>query len=149
MKSLYNKEVFEEVNERIDQLRPDSRRLWGTMDVSQMLAHCTEHFRLGTGKIKPPRTLMGKWIGNWFRSAYFNDKPVSKGAPTMKEALIQDEKEFDTELQILRSEIRDFYEGGPENVTNHPHPFFGAFSKEEWGMGMYKHLDHHLRQFGV
>ncbi len=29
------------------------------------------------------------------------------------------------------------------------HPAFGNISTNEWGIAAYKHMDHHLRQFGV
>ncbi|MFD1127776.1 DUF1569 domain-containing protein [Paenibacillus provencensis] len=32
-------------------------------------------------------------------------------------------------------------------ITN-PHPFFGKLTSEEWSIGLYKHLDHHLKEFG-
>jgi len=30
-----------------------------------------------------------------------------------------------------------------------PRCFFGKLSGKEWGELMYKHIDHHLRQFGA
>ena len=49
----------------------------------------------------------------------------------------------------LIAHIRQFSEGGAAKCTPHPHPFFGKLTSEEWGIGMYKHLDHHFRQFGA
>jgi len=45
--------------------------------------------------------------------------------------------------------IRQFYEGGKARCARHPHPFFGSLTPHAWSRGMFKHLDHHLRQFGV
>jgi Protein of unknown function (DUF1569) len=42
-----------------------------------------------------------------------------------------------------------FAKGGAEGCTKHPHNFFGKLTPLEWATGMYKHLDHHLRQFGA
>jgi hypothetical protein len=47
------------------------------------------------------------------------------------------------------SSVRKFSEGGPEKSTRHPHPFFGNYTPEQWGVFQWKHIDHHLRQFGV
>jgi hypothetical protein len=49
----------------------------------------------------------------------------------------------------LRGLIDRFVASGPAGCTNHPHSFFGRLTPEEWAILMYKHLDHHLRQFGV
>jgi transposase InsO family protein len=45
--------------------------------------------------------------------------------------------------------IDRFVAAGPKSCTTHPHSFFGPLTPEEWAILMYKHLDHHLRQFGV
>ena len=42
-----------------------------------------------------------------------------------------------------------FVNGGPRVCTTHPHPFFGRLTPAEWAIQQYKHLDHHLRQFGA
>ncbi len=34
-------------------------------------------------------------------------------------------------------------------LSKDPHPFFGNLNSEEWDTLNWKHLDHHLRQFGV
>ena len=38
---------------------------------------------------------------------------------------------------------------GPSGLTSLPHPFFGPLSSEEWQALQWRHLDHHLRQFGA
>jgi Protein of unknown function (DUF1569) len=76
------------------------------------------------------------------------EKPYKPGLPTGKDLIIKDERDFETEKKKLSSLINEFY-SKPGKVGLHPHPFFGKFSKEEWGISMYKHnMDHHLRQFG-
>lgn len=45
--------------------------------------------------------------------------------------------------------LNKFHKNGPETCISHPHPFFGKLTSEQWGKGIYKHLDHHLKQFGV
>ncbi|MBB6632612.1 DUF1569 domain-containing protein [Cohnella thailandensis] len=63
--------------------------------------------------------------------------------------MIVDERDFNVEKEKLIRKITTFQINGPEKCTTQPHPFFGKFSPEEWRKGIYKHLDHHLRQFGV
>jgi len=149
MKNLFEVEVMEEILRRINKLEPSSERQWGKMEVAQMLAHCTSSLRLANGERKPKRMLLGILIGSFFKSTYYDDKPFKKNAPTTKESTIIDKREFYKEKEILINKIVQFVEGGMEKCTKHPHPFFGFYTPEQWGIGIYKHLDHHLRQFNV
>jgi len=63
--------------------------------------------------------------------------------------VVADPRDFAREKEQLKSKIRGFCEGGEARCTRHPHPFFGSLTPYEWSRGMYKHLDHHLRQFGA
>jgi len=63
--------------------------------------------------------------------------------------VVQDELDLGTERERLRGLIERFTAAGPAGGTMHPHSFFGRLTPEEWATLMYKHLDHHLRQFGV
>jgi transposase InsO family protein len=63
--------------------------------------------------------------------------------------VIADKRDFAREQEQLKVCVRQFHEGGEERCTKHPHSFFGPLTPQEWATGMYKHLDHHLRQFGV
>ena len=63
MKNLFEHETVDEVIERIDGLEPEAQRQWGRMDVAQMLAHCAAALDMASGKINPPRMLIGKETG--------------------------------------------------------------------------------------
>ena len=60
-----------------------------------------------------------------------------------------DDKDFETERNRLSGLIDRFAAAGPAGCTSHPHAFFGPLTPDEWAVLMYKHLDHHLRQFGA
>ena len=60
-----------------------------------------------------------------------------------------DQRDFLLEQAELKLKLLQFSKGGDAQCTRHPHPFFGALSPQDWSRGMYKHMDHHLRQFGV
>jgi Protein of unknown function (DUF1569) len=134
---------------RIAQLAPQSPAQWGKMQVAQMLAHCKEAFKVPLSDAPLPRMFMGRILGWMFKAQLFGEKPYKKGLPTSPAFIIKDERNFETEKQQLNQLITQFHKAGPDNVGKFPHPFFGTLSKEEWGKGMYKHLDHHLQQFGV
>ena len=60
-----------------------------------------------------------------------------------------DERDLGKERDQLSGLIDKFAAGGAAGCTRNPHSFFGKMTPEEWAILMYKHLDHHLRQFGV
>jgi hypothetical protein len=149
MKNLFAKDTYTEITNRINALTPESERKWGKMNVSQMLAHCKEAFRVPLSDKKMPRSFMGLLIGWMIKNKLHNDDPWKKNLPTAPQFIIKDDREFEKEKQELISLIDQFHNRGPEKVGLFPHPMFGSFTKEQWGKSMYKHLDHHLQQFGV
>jgi Protein of unknown function (DUF1569) len=149
MKSIYNKTVCDELLNRIDQLSADSKALWGKMNVTQMMAHTAAGMDMASGRLNIDRVFMGKLIGGFLKSFYTNDKPFNKNTPTAAELVRADSSDFEKEKENLKTLMKAFSEGGIEKCTTHPHPFFGKLKAEDWGIGIYKHTDHHLRQFGV
>jgi hypothetical protein len=150
MKNLFEPARAKEVKERIALLRPDSERLWGTMNAPQAVAHCSGGLELALGDKIPPRIFVGRLLG-WIVKplALRNDEPMRRNSPTVKGLVVHDERDLRTERERLLGLIDRFVAAGPEGCTKLPHSFFGRLTPEEWSILMYKHLDHHLRQFGV
>lgn len=149
MKNLFNQKDTYEIITRLHKLNPSSQRLWGKMEVDQMLAHCRKTLEMATGDKILPRVFIGRLIGRLFVKELYNEKPFSKNGPTDKALKITNRRNFETEKNKLLKYIEKFQAGGEEKCTTYPHPFFGKVTPREWSIGMYKHLDHHLRQFGV
>jgi Protein of unknown function (DUF1569) len=150
MKNLFEMETVIEIKERVARLRPESPRQWGKMNAAQAVAHCTAGMEMGLGDRKLPRALIGRLIGGIIKPKVLgDDEPMRRNSPTMKELIIQDERDLDKERGRLLAVIDRFAAAGPAGCTDHPHSFFGRLRPEEWAVLMYKHLDHHLRQFGV
>lgn len=150
MKNLFESARVAELKERMARLKPDGERLWGTMKPAQALSHCSRGMEMATGVMLPPRNLLGRIIGRLVkRMAIGNDEPLRRNSPTAKELMVRDEPDFETERVRLGALINRFAAAGPGGCTTHPHSFFGPMTPEEWAVLMYKHLDHHLRQFGV
>jgi len=149
MKNLFERGTVNEISARIDKLQPAMKRQWGKMDVAQMMAHCSGAMDMASGTVKLKRITLGRILGPIIKPIYTNEKPFSKSSPTAKELVISGEKEFLREQVVLKQKIWDFHAAGPAGCTRYPHPFFGALTPDEWARGMYKHLDHHLRQFGA
>ena len=150
MKNLFEAGRADEVKERLAQLRPDNQRLWGTMSSAQAVEHCARGMELALGDARPPRILVGRLIGWVVKPLVLgNDEPMRKNSPTAPSLIVQGERDLDAERERLCGLIDRFAAAGPAGCTTHPHSFFGRMTPEEWSMLMYKHLDHHLRQFGV
>ncbi|MGM0904881.1 MAG: DUF1569 domain-containing protein [Bacillota bacterium] len=149
MKNIFNPLHSEEIINRINKLNPNAKPQWGKMDVAQMLAHCSSFQDIAMENSFPARDWLGRLIGSFVKPIFYNDKPLAQNMSTIPTILIVDEKEFETEKKELKQKIITFQNNGPEKYKIHPHPFFGKLTSEQWGKGIYKHLDHHLRQFGV
>lgn len=150
MKSLFNTEAYEEIVSRLDSLSEDSERQWGKMKVGQMLYHCQFPLKIALRKqpSKGKPNPMLKLMGFFFKKSLYNDKPWRHGLPTAKGLKVTEEKDFSKEKEALMGLVKDFHEEKTRKSWD-PHPVFGSFTNEQWGQMQYKHLDHHLRQFGV
>jgi hypothetical protein len=149
MKSLYTIQSLSEILSRIDKLTPTTTPIWGKMNVAQMMEHCARALDQATGKMKEPRLLIGYLLGSFMKSMYYSDKPWPRNTKTAPSYLVTEQPEFEQAKKRLRELVTEFSEGGPAKATTHPSPFFGHLTPEQHGLGQYKHLDHHLAQFGV
>ncbi|MBI3483523.1 MAG: DUF1569 domain-containing protein [Bacteroidetes bacterium] len=149
MKTLFESGVSTAMIDRIEKISPQSPRQWGKMGVAQMLAHCGNGLEMAMCTINPKRVFIGRLIGPLFRSKYIDDKPFDRESPTSEEIKVTDQRDFNAEKNRLILLVKKFSEGGEAIAKQPTHPFFGKMAPHEWGIGMYKHLDHHLRQFGA
>jgi hypothetical protein len=151
MKNLFDATVANQVKTRLAQLEPQSERHWGKMTSAQMLAHCSVSMQWAVGEVVPekgalPVRLMGRLVKPM---VFRNEDPLRKNSPTATSLRMEGERDFGKERQRLSQLIDKFAAGGATGCTKNPHSFFGNMTPEEWSILMYKHLDHHLRQFGV
>jgi hypothetical protein len=146
IKNLFDQPVKQEIIDRINKLTPESKPLWGKMNVAQMLAHCQMPLGVAVGKHKLKSNILLKLIGPFFKKQLYNDQPFKHDLPTDKSFKIENPQPFESEKKYLLQMINDFSESG---MSDQPHPFFGKLTKEQWSRGTWKHLDHHLKQFGV
>lgn len=150
MKNLYDPTDLEQLEQRIASLRPDSARQWGKMDVAQMVAHCARSMEWAVGDRIPKRMFVGGMLGMLIKPLVFrNDEPLRRNSPTAPELVVCEPCELDAERQRLLTLIDRFTASGRPGCTTHPHSFFGRLTPDQWAILMYKHLDHHLRQFAA
>lgn len=149
MPNLYQPAAVEELNARIACLRADSPRQWGKMTPAQAMAHYSAQMEMVLGRSFPPRRFIGRLFGRFAKRSILGEKPIQRNMPTDESLIITDERDLDKERTRVQQLIAEFDAVGPGGCTDHPHSFFGHMTPTEWATLMYKHLDHHLRQFGV
>jgi len=150
MKNLYQAADANEIEKRIALLTPESPRQWGKMNAAQAVAHCAASMEWAVGDRVPPRMFFPSLMGHLIKPLVFgNDKPFRRNTPTSPDLLVPDQRDLDAERRRLVGLIDRFTAAGPAGCTTNRHSFFGRMTPEQWAILMYKHLDHHLRQFGV
>ncbi|HUR65974.1 MAG TPA: DUF1569 domain-containing protein [Chitinophagaceae bacterium] len=147
VKNLFDNAVKQDIIVRINQLTPSTERKWGKMNVSQMLAHVQLPIGIAYGTHNPKGSFLLRMIGPLFKSKLWDKKPYKQGLPTDPTFIMTgSERNFEKEKAILIDLVNRFDES---TVVGEKHPIFGKLSKENWSKATWKHLDHHLNQFGV
>jgi hypothetical protein len=151
MKNMFDPATAQEIKARLAALQPTSQRQWGKMSPAQAMAHCVISMRWALGDLVPDPSFIGlRLIGRIIKPMVLKENdPLRRNSPTAKSLIVSDEKDLAQERAHLSSLIDRFAAGGPAQCTGHPHSFFGRMRPNEWAILMYKHLDHHLRQFGA
>ena len=150
MKSLFDSTTLSEVKDRIETISEGTTPNWGKMNSGQMLKHCQIPFNIinGTQEVKFKVGFLKKMIFSMMKPMMYNDKPWKQSVPTGKEFIIDYDVDFNTEKNNLLNLVDQFHDREDQEQWD-PHPVFGKFKNDQWGKMNFKHLDHHLRQFGV
>jgi hypothetical protein len=147
IKSLFDATARKDIIDRINKLTPGSKALWGKMNVSQMLAHVQMPIGIAYGTHQPKGSFLLRLIGPLFKSKLWNETPYKQSLPTDPTFIMTgSDKDFEKEKQQLLNMIDRFSDS---TIVGERHPIFGKLTKENWSKATWKHLDHHLRQFGV
>lgn len=148
MPSLADAAARARLADRVRAVTADATPRWGRMNAAEMLAHCADALRNATGELpialRPlplARTRLVQWL-------MIDVVPFPKGAPTARELRSRAPESIVQERDALLALLERF---APEHaqVSWAPHPLFGTLTAAQWGRLAHKHLDHHLRQFGV
>ncbi len=128
-------------------LQEGSKGLWGKMSVGQMVWHCQVPVRLAVEN-KKYKKKGNPLVRLLFKKALYNDTPWRKNLPTIPIAKAREDKDFIVEREHLLNLLAELY-ALRDRTDWAPHPMFGKLTPQQWGQMQYKHLDHHLRQFGA
>ena len=150
MKNIFDEGVNNEVLSSINALNHETQPNWGKMDVAQMLAHCSVAYDGVYDDARPPAKGLKKFLLIMLiKKSVVSDKPYKKNGRTAPEFLIVDQRDFSTEKERLIKYLNKTQELGASHFDGKVSQSFGPLSKNEWNNMFYKHLDHHLNQFGV
>lgn len=147
-RTLFDASHKSEMLARIARLRADSPAKWGKMNCAQAMAHCQMPLRAATGEVVSKRGLIGILFGGIAKKSLTGPKDFKPNLPTDPKFVVRDARDFEREREQLIVLIERFASRGPDGLTRDPHPFFGKMTTAEWEALMWKHLDHHVRQFG-
>ena len=150
MKNVFNQTDAEALVSRINNLRPDSKQLWGKMSVSQMMAHCNVTYEMVYEDKHPrPNAFMKFVLRLLVKNIVVNEVPYKHNSHTASQFIIKNDKDFEAEKNRLINHIQKTQQLGQSHFEGKESHSFGPLTSREWNNMFYKHLDHHLNQFGV
>jgi len=150
MKDIFSDAVSAEIIDRIKQLNPNTKAMWGKMNAAQMLAHCNVTYEMDFEDIhKKPGGLMRWMLKTFVKKSVVNEMPYKRNSGTAPQFIIKDAKDFEAEKKRLVNYIDQAKNLGRSHFEGKESFSFGKLTAEEYNNMFYKHLDHHLTQFGV
>jgi hypothetical protein len=150
MKNIFLASTTEELIGRINKLSPSTKPQWGKMNVGQMLAHCSVTYEMAYENKHPkPKGFMRFMLKTFVKGMVVGEKPYKRNLRTAPIFLMTTEKDFEAEKARLVGYLKKTVELGENHFDQKESLSFGKLNIKEWNNMFYKHLDHHLTQFGV
>jgi hypothetical protein len=148
--NVFTQEISADIIERIGLLKADSQPKWGKMSVAKMLAHCNVTYEMTYEDIHPkPNTLIKFILKMIIKKIVTNEVPYKHNSSTASQFIVKGDKDFEAERKRLIGYITKTQQLGESHFDGKESHSFGALNKTEWNNMFYKHLNHHLTQFGV
>jgi hypothetical protein len=147
MKTMWDGNAQREVHDRLARLMPDRKAAWGRMSAPQMVCHLSDSLKMALGELQvTPKQVPIRYPPLKQFIVYL--APFPKNVPTAPELIARSPRDWSAEVAELRSLIDRFAaRRGAERWAEHP--AFGRLTERAWGVLVYRHMDHHLRQFGA
>ena len=148
--NIFSKEVSNTVTQRINNLTVNSQPKWGNMNVAQMLAHCNVIYEMVyEDKHSKPNFLLKFILKTFVKKIVVSETPYKHNEKTAPAFIISNARDFEVEKDMLINHIEKTQQLGESHFDNKLSHSFGVLSNYEWNNMFYKHLNHHLTQFGV
>ncbi|HAY33635.1 MAG TPA: DUF1569 domain-containing protein [Ignavibacteria bacterium] len=149
MKNIFDAGVTDEIISRINKLTPEDRPQWGKMSAGQMFAHCNVSYEMIYEDRHPAPNAFLKFILKTFiKKKVVGDSPYQHNSRTGPQFVMKHDKNFEEEKKRLIDYINKTRDLGEKYFNGRESISFGKLTTDEWNNMLYKHLDHHLRQFG-
>jgi hypothetical protein len=149
MPNLFDAADRDRLLHRLSSVQPSSARQWGKMNPAQMMAHCSIALEVACGDTVMKQAFIGRVLSPFVKGAVLGEKDMKRNSPTDPTFRVADDRNFDAERARLSALVEKFHRRGETAADGIVHSFFGRLTGDEWGRLMYKHLDHHLRQFSA
>ena len=150
MKTIKNETDRANLIQRLNKLNGSEKALWGKMIVNQMISHLVQAGEMPFGHSLEDK---GNFVTkNIVKPLVLYILPMPKEVKTSAE-INQQEKgrkpmEFAEDKKLAINCIEKI--GAlPADFQCAEHFVFGKMNAKEWGLLAHKHIDHHLKQFGV
>jgi hypothetical protein len=147
MKSIWREDDRRALNDRVGRVAWDGRAAWGKFTAPKMICHLADSLKMAMGDLQvAPKRLPIRYPP--LKQLIIYAAPFPKGAPTAPELLAREPREWandvaDVQALLARAASARTTDTWPE------HPAFGKLSKRAWGVLIFRHMDHHLKQFGA
>jgi DinB family protein len=147
MSLLHDPVVRDSICARVDKLGPDTPHRWGKMSVDQMLWHVNRVLANALGEFQPAD--MEVPIPRGLAKFLVLSLPWPKGAPTQPWYVARERYPFEAERDRCLRLIDEFTSRGIDSTSWGRSAAFGDMTGRDWSRLNAKHVDHHLKQFGV
>lgn len=149
-KNILEQVNYDEIMERVEKLTPNAQPQWGKMTVAQMLSHVSQAQEVMNGtQTLENIPFYAKLLKGLIKKVVLSEKPYRRSMKTASQYVVTSEQDFEEQKKRIIDALEVFRKQSPEEMDKHSHPLFGKMTPDEKGWSSYKHLDHHLTQFGV
>jgi hypothetical protein len=147
MKTIWQDESRKELNDRLGALAWNHPAQWGKFTAPKMVCHLADSLRMAMGDLPvAPKRLPIRYPP--LKQLIIYVAPFPKGATTAPELLTRQPCEWTSDIADVQALLNRAANAAATDAWPE-HPVFGALSKRAWGVLIYRHMDHHLRQFGA
>ena len=148
--NIFTESVATEIIGRLNRLTATTQPNWGKMSVAQMLAHCCVTYEMYyEDKHAKPNFFVGFILKTFIKSSVVGEKSYPQNGSTAPQFVITETKDFEAEKARLIGFIQKTQQLGEAHFDGKASHSFSNLTKTEWNNMFYKHLNHHLTQFGV
>ncbi len=148
--NIYTPTIVSDLTQRLQKIAAETPALWGKMDAAQMMAHLNKPYEIIMGEnTERPNAFMRFILKMIAKNTVVNEVPYKQNTPTAPGFVISGTPDIEAERARLLAYMNRVVSMGEAQFEQMAHGAFGPLSAEEWNNLMYKHLDHHLRQFGA